>query len=117
MTVLHADKAVYFLPNSLSSYELRTLIKHAKETGQTEEMKMSSYIADDGMSELVHSYCNNFSIGATFSFLKTLDKARGVRFSNTMSVADYIRPDCLEWCRLYNRGPSLPPMSFTRKQL
>ena len=113
LTVLHADKAIYYLPNSFTSHELRSLIKQAKGIGQNEEMKMTSYVADDGKSELIHSYCNNFGIGATFSFLKTLDKARGVRFSNTIGVADYTRPYCLEWSIRNNKGYSTPPMSYS----
>ena len=116
LTVLHADKAVYFLPGSHTHYDLDTLVAQTKRMGQGEEMKMTPYVAEDGKSELIHSYANNYTIGADFTFIKTLDKARGLHFGSTIGVADYTRPYCLKWSMRNNRGPSTPPMTFRKKK-
>ena len=111
LTTLHADKAIYYLKGSLTQNDIQRLVGRAKGFGEVEVMKMTPYVAEDGKSELIHSYSNHFAIGAKFSFLKTLDKARNIRFGNTLGVTDYSRPYCLEVMKYHDDTPPTPPMT------
>lgn len=115
LTILHADKAVYYLKGSLIQNEIQGLVSRAKGFGEGEVMKMTPYVADDGKSELIHSQSNHFAIGAKFSFIKILDKARSIRFGNTMGVTDYSRPYCLEMMKYQDYAPPTPPMTYHLK--
>lgn len=116
LTVLHADKAVYFLPGSHTNYDIVALVNQAQGMEQGEEMKITPYVAEDGKSELIHSYSNNYTIGASFSFLRILDKARDLHFGSSIGIADYSRPYCLQWSMKNNHGPSTPSITFQRKK-
>lgn len=115
LTILHADKAIYYLKGSLTQNEILRLVSRAKVFDEGEVVKMTPYVADDGKSELIHSYSTHFAIGAKFSFLKTLDKARGIRFGNTIGVTDFSRPYCLKVMESYDDAPPKPPMTYHRK--
>lgn len=115
LTILHADKAIYYLKGSLTQNEISRLVSRAKGFDEGEVVKMTPYVADDGKSELIHSYSSHFAIGAKFSFLKTLDKARGIRFGNTIGVTDFSRPYCLKVMKYYDDAPPTPPMTYHRK--
>lgn len=115
LTFLHADKAIYYLKGSLTPNDIQGLVSRAKGFGGGEVMKMTPYVAEDGKSELIHSHSNHFAIGAKFSFLKTLDKARSIRFGNTLGVTDYSRPYCLEVMKYHDDAPPTPPMTYHRK--
>ena len=116
LTVLHADKAIYFLPGTHSIQELRELNTRAAEINQSERMKYDVYEAEDGSSEMIRSFGGNFYIGATFSFLKTLDKARGIRIPDTYSVIDYSRPYCNRHLIDESKGVELPTVSFRKRR-
>ena len=94
LTILNADKVVFFKQDTQNQQHLTDLVRRAKSTGQSKEMKLESLEAVDGRSELIHMYAENFYIGAGFSFVKLLDKARGIRFGSTIRMTDYSRPFC-----------------------
>ena len=117
LTVLNADKAVFFKQGAQDLQSLIGLVRKAKSTGQSKGMKQEVLEAEDGHSELIHSYTENFNIGARFSFIKTLDKARSIEFGSTISVTDYTRPYC-NTLSMFQERPSakIAPMTYRRKQ-
>lgn len=117
LTVLHADKAIYYLKGSLTQNDIQGLVIRAKGYGEGEVLKMTPYVAEDGKSEIIHSHSNHFAIGAIFSFLKTLDKARGIRFGNSIGVVDYSRPYCMKVMKYHNDAPPVPHMTFHKKTI
>lgn len=117
LTVLHADKAIYYLKGSLTQNDIQGLVIRAKGYGEGEVLKMTPYVAEDGKSEIIHSHSNHFAIGAIFSFLKTLDKARGIRFGNSIGVVDYSRPYCMKVMKYHNDTPPVPHMTFHKKTI
>lgn len=117
LTIFHADKAIYYLKESLAQNDIQGLVSRAKGFGKGEVMEMTPYVAEDGKSELIDSHSNHFAIGAKFSFLKTLDKARSIRFGNTLGVTDYSRPYCLEVMNNHGDTPPTPPMTYHRKDV
>lgn len=117
LTILHADKAIYYLKGSLIRNDIQRLVSRARGFGEGEVMKMTPYVAEDGESELIHSHANHFAVGARFSFLKTLDIARGLRFRNLIGAVDYSRPYCLEAMKYYDDAPPMPHITFRKKSL
>ena len=117
LTVLNAEKSVFFKPGTFDQPSLTDLVRKAKSTGQSKGMKQEVLEAEDGRSELIHSYTENFNIGARFSFIKTLDKARSIEFGSTISVTDYTRPYCNTLSMLQERPPAkIAPMTYRRKK-
>lgn len=110
LTVLHADKVLFFEPGTQDYHSLSNTVRRAKSIGQTKNMKFEALVSEDGRSELLHTYGDNFYIGATFSFLKILDKARNIHFGNTIGVLDYSRPYCNALLALQRGGPSMLSM-------
>lgn len=115
LTVLHSDKSIYYQEGSQNPHDILRLVTRANGIGNDGVMKMATYVAEDGESELIHSYANHFAIGAKFSFLKILDKAREIRFGKTLGVTDYSRLYCLQIMRHYDTAPPIKPMRYHRK--
>ena len=118
LTILNADKAVYFKPGTKDPYSLALLTKRAKAIGQSKGTKFMPLEAKDGNSELLYSREENFYIGAKFSFLKTIDKAKSIRFGDTIGAMDYSRPFCNAWLMSQPQQPpsKIPEMSYRPKK-
>ena len=117
LTVLNADKSVFFKQGTFRLPSLTDLVRKAKSTGQSKGMKQEILEAEDGRSELIHSYTENFNIGARFSFIKILDKAKSIDFGSTISVSDYSRSYCNTRSMLQELPPSMiAPMTYRRKE-
>ena len=117
LTVLNADKVVFFKQDTQSQLFLINLAKRAKSTGQGKRMKLEPLEAEDGRSELIHMYTENFYIGADFSFVKLLDKARNIHFGSTIRLTDYSRPFCNAWQMLQEQPHvKIPSMTYRPKK-
>lgn len=117
LTVLNADKTVFFKQGTQDLQSLIQLVRKAKSIGQSKEMKLEALEAEDGGSELIHSYTDNFYIGAGFSFVKILDKAKSIHFGDTIGVLDYTRPSC-NTSSMYQGRPAgrIPSMTYKPKK-
>lgn len=96
LIAMHADKVVFYQPNTVTESDLLSLAQRASQLKLDEDTGLQSYLSEDGRSEIIHAYSNNIYVGAHFSFLKTLDKARGIHFPSMICAADYSRPYCNE---------------------
>ncbi len=114
LTVAHADNVVFFKPNSFTKVSITQLVKEAKSFGYTERMKTEHFLAEDGLSELTHTYGESLYIGADFSFAKLLDKTRNFRLGDTIGVTDYSRPYCNAYMALHEQGQDVQPMRYKR---
>ena len=115
LTYLNANNAVYFKPGTNDIHTIMSLAQTAKAIGQSKQTKFETFLAEDGQSELLHSYDQNFYIGAEFSFIKTLDKARGFKLGDTISVTDYSRPYCNALYMSSFPDPPVPAMRYKPK--
>lgn len=117
LTFLNANNAIYFKPGTHDILSFLGLTQRAKAIGQTKQTRFETFLAEDGQSELLHSYGQNFYIGAKFSFIKMLDKAKGFKLGDTISVTDYSRPYCNALYMSSFPDPPVQSMRFRPKQL
>lgn len=97
LTILHANQTIYIKNGSTTHHQLTELTERATKYTQSEKMELESFSSESNRSELIHSYSEHFHIGAQFSFLKELDKAKAIHSLNKRSfcVTDIMRPHCM----------------------